>query len=598
MQEKKKQGGKQTVSRRRFIGGSIAAGAATVMSGSALPATASKKGAVLWDAEVDVVVVGGGAAAATAAVAAAQAGSSVLLIEKAPIFGGTSAKSDGGIWIPNNRFMREKGIKDPRDQALLYMARAGFPTRYRADDPFLGLTKLEHSLLATFYDNGTEVMDHLDKIGALKTGLFFNFPDYLAHLPENAAPRCRAIFSQRPNGQFGLGAELMRQLKSWLEAKNVPIRLKHRVRTLLRNDANEIAGVVAYDAAGKALTVRARKAVIFGTGGYTHNVELMRTFQPAPSYGGCAMPASEGDFLSISQNIGAKLGNMTGAWRAQVVLEKALQIASVPRDVWQPPGDSMIIVNKYGERVFNEKRDYHNRTRVHFVYDANRGEYPNQFLFMVYDKRTADLFGGNDPLPLPGAVVDYVISGATLADLGQAIQARLDHHASRIGVVRLADQFTNRIEKTVMTFNGYATAGKDEQFQRGEFPYDLEWHAMYMSVPRKDSTWKSSTNSNFVMAPFQETGPYYAIILSAGTLDTNGGPAINTSAQVLDTEGRPIPGLYGAGNCIASPAGEGYWGGGTTLGLAITFGHIAGANAVREEVKAAPQQLHLRSTTA
>ena len=87
------------------------------------------------------------------------------------------------------------------------------------------------------------------------------------------------------------------------------------------------------------------------------------------------------------------------------------------------------------------------------------------------------------------------------------------------------------------------------------------------------------------MYPISQSGPYFAIMVAAGVLDTNGGPIINAHSQVIDTAGRPIPGLYGAGNCIASPVGQGYWGAGSTLGPALTFGTIAGRNAAAEPMK-------------
>src|ERR1043166_7108462 len=88
-----------------------------------------------------------------------------------------------------------------------------------------------------------------------------------------------------------------------------------------------------------------------------------------------------------------------------------------------------------------------------------------------------------------------------------------------------------------------------------------------------------------MMRPIADTGPYYAVLIGAGTLDTKGGPKINARAEVVDLEEKPIPGLYGAGNCVASPAGQAYWAAGGTIGTGITFGAIAGRSAAAAAIK-------------
>ena len=93
-----------------------------------------------------------------------------------------------------------------------------------------------------------------------------------------------------------------------------------------------------------------------------------------------------------------------------------------------------------------------------------------------------------------------------------------------------------------------------------------------------------SDKPNITMYPFTAQVPYYCILIGAGTLDTNGGPKINAKAQVLDTRENPIPGLYGAGNCIA-PFVPNYIAAGATLGNCLASGYAAGINAAIEPVK-------------
>jgi hypothetical protein len=289
-----------------------------------------------------------------------------------------------------------------------------------------------------------------------------------------------------------------------------------------------------------------------------------------------------GDFIPIAMGLGAALGNMNNAWWLQIPLEIALNTAGSSNDVWLPYGDSMVIVNKYGKRVVNEKAVYNERSQIHHVWDASAAEYPNLVLFMVWDSAVAKnptAFAFRGAVPLPGQTAPYVIEGQTLAELAHNVDARLAGLTSpaeqvSLAGVRLAPGFTTQLSQTIKRFNAMANAGVDTDFHRGSTPIQRDWGG----GGRKGI-------KNPTMAAFSGTGPYYCVPLAGATLDTKGGPKVNGKAQVIDAQGTPIPGLYGAGNCIASPAGQAYWSGGGTIGPAITYGYIAGLNAAGEPVK-------------
>jgi succinate dehydrogenase/fumarate reductase flavoprotein subunit len=520
----------------------------------------------------------------SAAIAATKAGASVLVLEKAPVAGGTTSKSEGAYWIPNNHHLRAQGLLDPKDEAIRYMVRGSFPTLYREDQSRLGIGAHEYELIEAYYDNAALVIEDLEKSGVIRSTLV-DLPDYQDHEADGTikATRGRILVPLKPDGGIGRGRELIRQMRAWLDARNVPFLFRCAVRDIEKNASGEVIGVAATAHDG-AVFIRAKKGVVFGSGGFTHNPELMSNFQPGPSWGGCAVPTNQGDLVKMGIRSGAKLGNMVNAWRAQLILESAMESASVPRDVWQPPGDSMILVNKHGRRVVDEKRNYHERTRVHFVWDPVESEYPNNFLFMVYDRRTAELFAGNYPLPGPGQTEGYVIQASSLTGLGEAIQDRLDSLKAKIGRVKLDSDFVKNLGAQMLRYNGDARRGVDTEFQRGKYPYDGIWHAEVNSKPRTDTDWKPASPNSTVF-PIDMKGSLFAIILGAGTLDTNGGPVINAQSKILTVDGDPIPGLYGAGNCVASPAASAYWGAGGTIGPGIVFGTLAGQHVALEPVK-------------
>lgn len=193
--DKPQAGSAQLLARRNLLKGFAAATAVPLMPmGPAAHAAAD----IPWDGEADVLIVGTGAAGLSAALAAVGKGASVILFDKMPFQGGTTVKSGGVFWIPNNPGLQAKGVKDERPDALRYMARLAHPTRYAAGDARLGLTQAEFDLIATFYDHGARVVTALETQCGLKaipwaTWEEKDYPDYYADIAENTVHRGRSL---------------------------------------------------------------------------------------------------------------------------------------------------------------------------------------------------------------------------------------------------------------------------------------------------------------------------------------------------------------------------------------------------------------------
>lgn len=563
--------------RTMLAGAGVAAG---VVVTQAAPAVAAVGGE--WTHQADIVCIGSGAAACGAAVTAAAAGAKVIMVEKMPILGGTTGKSGGVCWIPNHFILRQQGIKDEKADAMAYMCRFSYPQIFDASSPTYGLAEADYRLIEAFYDNGYQAIDHFQAIDAVKFKQFRLFfvdepaPDYADHLPENKVPAGRALEPAIGSGSAEGGGSLAAQMAAWLEKKGVPILTDTRVTKIVMENGRAV-GVEA-DSEGKTIRIRAAKGVVFGTGGYSHNTELVDYHQTA-LYGACAMPGSTGDFIPMAQAIGAKMGTLDSAWRTQVVFEEALENRMLGTCAFVLPGDSMMLLNKYGKRVVNEKRCYNDRTRVHFAYDPTRDEYPNQLLFMFFDGRSIDRFGGAFPFPADKGENPYLISGAIWDELFANLDQRLAKIAAKSGGVRLDKDFGATAKASIDRFNGHAKAGADPEFERGVYTYDKQWHKLF-SAPRQGTQQPTNPYPNLTMHPMADKGPYYCFILAAGALDTSGGPRINEHAQILAAIGAPIPGLYGAGNCVAAPTRGAYYGAGGTIGPALTFGYIAANHAL------------------
>lgn len=553
-----------------------------------------------WDHAVDVLVVGTGAGAMTAALRAAHAGASVLMVEKGKQYGGTSATSGGGLWIPANHLMPGVGIEDSADEALTYLraltkddvpddrvqafvthgrrmlqwlcdhSRAEFQAMsYYADyyqhlagakpggrslDPlpfdarelgrdFLDLHEphKQTRVLGLIGYSNTEGAVLLSKSPGWFRILLKITLAYFLDLPW----RLRSLRSRR----LTMGNALLGRLRRSLLDHRVPIWLSSPVRELVTEASGAVTGVVV-EREGRRQRVQARRGVILAAGGFEHNQQLREQYLPGPTrtQWSAANPHNTGDLLLAAQAIGADTALMDEAWWGPTMTVRGEDRARMLFTERSMPG--AIVVNQAGRRFFNESVAY--TTAVQAMYGA--GNLP---AYIVFDARYRREYPFGPLLP-GGMHLDWLQPGHIRKGLVRQAD-RLEDLAAQLGIDAPA------FKATVERFNGFAAAGKDADFQRGENAYDLIY-----GDPR--------IQPNPCLAPLREA-PFYALEIYPGDIGTKGGLRTNAQAQVLRTEGRPIPGLYAIGNCSASVTGRYYPGAGATLGPAMTFGFLAAEHA-------------------
>ncbi|PRY48735.1 FAD binding domain-containing protein [Geodermatophilus tzadiensis] len=531
------------------------------------------------DVVADVVVVGGGGGGLPTALFSRWLGNEVVLLEKADVLGGTARKAAFWYWVPANEPMRAAGIADEEPDFLRYVARLARPTAYDPESPTLGLSPWEYDMCRAIYASASPAAELLAERGALEYRHCAGVPDYWSELPEDKAPTGRVLVPAGARESMSDGGLVaVASMSAAASRDGVDVRTGHRVQRLVTRDG-AVVGVEATTADGRTSRVAARKAVVFATGGFTHDVDLRRNFLHAPVYGGCAASTNEGDFLAIAGPVGAQLRNMNYAWMCPIPLEKAVARDPGMSGMFSVAGDSMVFVDKTGRRVVNEKLQYNELAQRFFAYDGDRGEYPHLVLVQVWDQRSQDHSASDEYGRLivpPGTDDAHVIRGETLEELSAAIARRLERYRGVTGGLTLAPDFAATLRQTIERFNGFAERGVDEDFHRGEKPVQLLFNGVVKDEPGR---------TNPTMWPISDRGPYYAALVTGGTLDTKGGPRTNPDGQVLDDTGTPVPGLYGVGNCVASASAQAYWAGGATLGPIIAFAHRAAQAADREPVR-------------
>lgn len=650
------------ISRRQLLVGTAAtvvgAGITRAEAVGGLPDTGPNPDDLVYD----VIVVGAGAAGFSAAhgVLREDPKAKVVILEARPTYGGTSYRSGGRLWVCNNQDMRDGGLKDPRDEAIAYMARLSHPDDYKPNAHRYGLTRRQYAQLEAYYDNGSEMLDYYRRTKIMpwhaETGVFLPgtadplqltgrfAPDYHPEFEENVPKAGRSIMPEffdptgsgaleTPQGRatgagnFGssiYGPDVIEWLHYGFRKLGGDVHQGTRVvdliltRTTVEDEGEhedgdgestrmKVVGVkaltvvdggsvvnepVPYTELPVPRTYYATRGVIFTAGGFSKSsTKLSSSFvgDKALSGGGCAVVSAVGDLTDLGRKYNFKIENMDQAWFVENIYEQykldpnsALTPNYLLFQAYWLAGDSMFVVNRRGQRVTNEKQNYNDRTKAHFASPDNK------FLFSVFDKHSYDNFVGLGGQIIPDPAV-LVGPYDTVGELVTALRDRLTKYPDT-AAFGLASDFERGLNDTLQTFNGYATAGKDLDFHRGETAIDLWWHAFCLSfhggIGQKDCI-SANVDANGkpypnpTMRPLE--GPFYAVILSSGLQDTKGGPAIDELGRILDADENPVEGLYGAGNCIASPAGAGYWGAGGTLGPATVFGYIAGRHAAKRK---------------
>jgi succinate dehydrogenase/fumarate reductase flavoprotein subunit len=301
---------------------------------------------------------------------------------------------------------------------------------------------------------------------------------------------------------------------------------------------------------GQALRVEARRGVVLACGGFPRDVERRSRLYPHGEHWSPAPESCTGDGLRIAEAVGAGIDESlpnAAAW---------VPVSLVPRENGETglfphivdrgkPG--VIAVTRHGRRFVNEGNSYHDF--VQGMQAACKGDEPVS-AYLVADHRAIRAYGLGCVKPRPFAVEPHIASGYLLR--GETLAAL----AAEAGIDSTA------FEATVAEFNGHAARGEDPEFGKGSNAYNR----FYGDADHKP---------NPCLAPLA-TPPFYAVKVVIGEIGTYDGIRTDRHARALDARREPIPGLYVAGNDMASIMGGAYPGPGITLGPAMTFGWIAG----------------------
>lgn len=535
----------------------------------------------------DFVVVGSGTGM-LAALTAAEDGLSVLIVEKSRYFGGSTALSGGGFWIPDNSLLREAGLLDSPERAREYLRN-------------VTAGETPESRWETHIVHGPAAVEVLRRHTPLKFQWMAEYPDYFPELPGGSAtgravepkpfdvrrlgedrallrpPALAAPFpmpvsgktfrwvnliTRTPRGIYtaakllgvGLGGLAIRReyvagggalaagLFAGVRAAGIPVWFSSPLKDLVVEKGRVAGVVVTRD--GKDVTVRASRGVLLSAGGFDRNAALRHKYQsPQLDTSWCfGNPENTGDTIGIAQAAGADLAFMDEAWWFPAVPIPGPMPGTLLAERSLP---GQIIVDQQGRRFMNEALNY-----MSAGHELIKQQLP---VWIVFDQRFRNRYMFCSSVfprqPLPKAWYDAGIAVKT---------GSVTELARRVGLPELP--------ATVQRFNLLAASGRDDDYHRGDSAYD-RYYGDPTIVP------------NPCLGPI-DSGPFYAVQVVPGDLGTCGGIRADGFARALRPDGTVIEGLYASGNAAGNAFGRVYPGPGATIGQGLVYGYTAARHAV------------------
>ncbi|CQD03413.1 3-ketosteroid-delta-1-dehydrogenase [Mycobacterium europaeum] len=554
-----------------------------------------------FDHVVDVLVVGSGGGGMTAALTAQAAGLDTLVVEKSSFFGGSTALSGGGIWVPGAPAQRREGYAPEPERVVEYLRRItdGLVSEARIRQYVESAPKMLEFLerlsgwcefvwkpgYADYYPElpgGSELGSTINVppidlrtlgrdeqrllqplalapkgiwLGPKELRTFYRIRQSWAGkgvLLKLIARMVRArVFGER---MAAIGQSLAARLRLTMRERGIPLWLDSPMTELLTDAAGSVTGV-AVGRDGDIRRIGARLGVILASGGFDHDLawrkELLPVVDQDWSFGN---PAAMGDGIRAAQKLGAATELLDEAWWFPAIQWPDGRMQFMLNERMMP---AQFIVNGDGKRFINEAAPY--MDFGHAMIDGQQSGVTHIPCWLITDHRSWNRYviGGHLPIPkIPGAPVPtgrrvpaaWLESGVVKAAM------TWQEMADRIGVPAA------NLAETARRFNELARTGHDDDFNRGDSVYDN-----YYGDP---------TLPNPNLFPLGNP-PYYAFRIVLGDLGTSGGLRTDEHARVLRDDDTVVPGLYAVGNTAAPVMGRSYAGAGATIGPAMTFGFVA-----------------------